>query len=208
MRMFGFLMGLALVGAVIFTISLLGPEKLDAVRLRTGFHMFSPVSAPGLAEEDVNSGSGEGTDSAIDRPVPPIAAEPPVESAAEDPSIRNPESDQAPSNDPRTLDDAGPEPLIVEADPEMREVLPADPGEASAHPDQRWEVFFDPFRSEASALGFAGYLHRTTGREFAVRRAGPGDYRVWFLLAAGESRPERLAEIEEVTGMALAGGEF
>lgn len=71
-----------------------------------------------------------------------------------------------------------------------------------------WEAFFSPFRSEASAHGFAEFLRRTTGREFDVRRAGPGDYRVWFRLAPGESHPQRMAEIEAATGMLRVGGKF
>jgi hypothetical protein len=43
---------------------------------------------------------------------------------------------------------------------------------------------------------------------FRVEKTGPGDYRVWFRVDVGESRIERIAEIERVTGMTLAGGDL
>ncbi len=96
--------------------------------------------------------------------------------------------------------EATPDPGIGE-----QEVSPTDVAVAAATAD-RWEAFFTPFRSEASAQGFASFLQTETGREFVVRRVGPGNYRVWFSMGPGENRPERMAEIEAVTGMALSGG--
>jgi len=94
---------------------------------------------------------------------------------------------------------------------EAAQPVPAsDAGQATddtAH-EERWESFFTPFHSEASAQGFARFLQAATGRTFVVRRAGPAEYRIWFSMAEGESRPERLAEIEAATGMMLAGGEL
>ncbi len=71
-----------------------------------------------------------------------------------------------------------------------------------------WEAFFTPFRSQASAEGFARFLGSATGHEFRVGRAGPGQYRVWFRIEDGESRPQRIAEIEAVTGMRLQAGDL
>jgi hypothetical protein len=208
MRLFGFLMGLVLVAIVIFTFSRGGFDELDFVRLQTGFPITPQVGGPEPAKEETGSGPGGDAVPVASQPVPPVIAEPPVNGAAADPLTLGPEAPRPPFADPDTTEDGPPDPVDQEADLAARQNIPDAPAAAPTLPEDRWEAFFTPFRSEASALGFAGFLQRTTGREFVVRRAGPGDYRVWFRLAAGESRPERLAEIEKVTGMALAGGEF
>ncbi|MGD8533409.1 MAG: hypothetical protein PVG80_08645, partial [Gammaproteobacteria bacterium] len=67
---------------------------------------------------------------------------------------------------------------------------------------------FTPFRSQASADGFARFLQTATGREFRVTRAGPGEYRVWVRVGSAESSADRIAEIEAVTGMSIRGGQL
>ena len=101
-------------------------------------------------------------------------------------------------------------PHRVAEDDAARPVSASDLGQATEETarEERWESFFTPFHSETSAQGFARFLQAATGRTFVVRRAGPADYRIWFSMAEGESRPERLAEIEAATGMMLAGGEL
>ena len=72
--------------------------------------------------------------------------------------------------------------------------------------DGRWLAFFTPFRSEASARGFAQHLESATGRRFHVMRAGPGDYRVEFRMVADEDEGQRIEEIEDASGLALRAG--
>lgn len=210
MRLFGFVTGLVLVGIVIFTFSRGGLDDLDFVRLQTGLPITPQVSGTEPAKEETESGPGGAAVPVANEPVPPIIAEPPVNGAVADPPTPtpDPEAQRLPFADPDTTEGGAPDPVDQEAELVARQNLPDTLAVAPTLPEDRWEAFFAPFRSEASARGFAGFLQRTTGREFVVRQTGPGDYRVWFRLAAGESRPERLAEIEKVTGMALAGGEF
>lgn len=85
----------------------------------------------------------------------------------------------------------------------------ADTVTDSATADQaEWLGFFTPFRSEASARGFAQHLEAATGRQFRVTRAGPGDYRVEFRLVQAEDRSQRIAEIEAASGLALRAGQL
>jgi len=71
-----------------------------------------------------------------------------------------------------------------------------------------WHAFWTPFRSEASANGFAAGLGRNTDREYRVIRTGPGEYRVAFFHTDENDRRTRLVEIEQVSGLVLGGGEL
>jgi len=204
MRLFGFLAGLALVGVVIFTASRDELDKSDLVRLSTGLRISPQGSGPEPTTGGVEPAPDSGAVVVADPPVSPVVNETPVTGAAANRPSPSSEAERPPIGNADTTADAAPEPGLPEAEPV--ESIPDALAVTPTFPDDRWEAFFTPFRSEASALGFAGFLQRTTGREFVVRRAGRGEYRVWFRLAAGESRPERLAEIEKATGLALAGG--
>jgi len=141
--------------------------------------------------------------------VPPTASPASYLAAAAAPPAPGPAAEPEPDGSRKTSNSQVPVPDVAVGGADGAEELPAAVALAQARgPGDHWEVFFTPFRSEASAQGFAGFLQSATGREFVVRRMGPGDYRVWFSMAPGESRPQRLAEIEAVTGMVLAGGEL
>ncbi len=62
------------------------------------------------------------------------------------------------------------------------------------------QSFWVPFRSEASARGFASKLTEQLARQFQVLRAGPGQYLVVFGYSTEAERAEVLAEIRAVTG--------
>jgi hypothetical protein len=62
------------------------------------------------------------------------------------------------------------------------------------------QSFWVPFRSEASARGFASKLTEQLARQFQVLRAGPGQYLVVFGYSTEAERAEVLAEIHAVTG--------
>jgi hypothetical protein len=64
-----------------------------------------------------------------------------------------------------------------------------------------WHPLWNPFRSRASAQGFADHLSRLSGRRLSVEHQGPGQYRV--LLAYRDETDLRLglALIEEVSGL-------
>ena len=57
-----------------------------------------------------------------------------------------------------------------------------------------------PFRSEASARGFAGKLSERLNRPFQVLRAGPGQYLVVFGYQSEPERADVLDQIRSLTG--------
>lgn len=93
--------------------------------------------------------------------------------------------------------------------PPATDVIEREEGTATVAEDGAgWVGFFTPFRSEASARGFAQHLEAATGRQFRVARAGPGDYRVEFRIVPEEDRDARIAEIEAASGLALRSGQL
>jgi hypothetical protein len=76
---------------------------------------------------------------------------------------------------------------------------PALAGEGS------WFAFWTPFRSRASADGFARHLNQASGQEIRVLRIGPGEYRVAFFHAGEEERQRHLASLESASGLELGG---
>ncbi len=87
---------------------------------------------------------------------------------------------------------------VAETPPE-----PAPPRLVTAPTQPRWHVFWNPFRSEFSANGFAERLQQSTGMDFRVTRAGPGRYEVAFAYLDEEQRQSRLTRISAATGLHL-----
>ncbi len=77
------------------------------------------------------------------------------------------------------------------------------PEPASPAPETRYfQVAWSPFRSEASARGFARHLQVQTGHEFRVLKAAPGKYEVGFAFDTEEERTTRLDAVRQLTGYA------
>ncbi len=122
-----------------------------------------------------------------------------------------PESDFVPAHQPRPL--AG-DPDTDPAD-RLAGDLAADPGgkpqgEASAAgtgfaADGNWFAFWTPFRSRASADGFARHLTESTGQDIQVLRLGPGEYRVAFFHQGEDERQRHLAQLESASGLRMGG---
>jgi len=99
-------------------------------------------------------------------------------------------------------------------DPETAGELPAaparidnpapDPGQ-DLEADGNWFAFWTPFRSRASAEGFAQHLIQATGQDIRVLRIGPGEYRVAFFHNGEEDRQRHLASLESASGLELGG---
>ncbi len=87
---------------------------------------------------------------------------------------------------------------VAETPPE-----PAPPPLETPPPQPRWHVFWNPFRSEFSANGFAERLQQSTGMDFRVTRAGPGRYEVAFAYLDEDQRQSRLTRISAATGLHL-----
>lgn len=82
----------------------------------------------------------------------------------------------------------------------------APPVEDSTFPpgaEQNWHSFWNPFRSEIAANGFATRLTRVTGIDYRVLRLEPGSYQVAFAYADDDERRTKIAQIEQATGLEL-----
>ncbi|MFW2403697.1 MAG: hypothetical protein ACN4GT_02945 [Gammaproteobacteria bacterium] len=69
--------------------------------------------------------------------------------------------------------------------------------------DHHWHSFWNPFRSEIAANGFATRLTRVTGIDYRVLRLKPGSYQVAFAYADDNERRTKIAQIEQATGLEL-----
>ena len=66
-----------------------------------------------------------------------------------------------------------------------------------------WHSFWNPFRSEIAANGFAARLTALTGIDYRVVRLEPGAYQVAFAYADDTERAAKIARIEAATGLHL-----
>lgn len=87
--------------------------------------------------------------------------------------------------------------------PTEDEVTAAPPG--APEPQRSWQPVWRPFRSEISANGFAEHLARLTRQDYRVRRVRAWAYRVEFAYDQDAERTETLRQIEEKTGLSVAG---
>ena len=71
--------------------------------------------------------------------------------------------------------------------------------------DGNWFAFWTPFRSRASADGFARHLNERTGQDIQVLRLGPGEYRVAFFHQGEQERQRHLAQLESASGLRMGG---
>jgi len=134
---------------------------------------------------------------------PPDQPQPPVTAAAP------PLSDQA-----VTVADVQPPALRDDADasaapaaPIETAPLPADAGTApnpiAASDSPHWHSFWNPFRSEIAANGFATRLRSVTGIDYRVVRLKPGSYQVAFAYGDESERRTKISQIETATGLEL-----
>lgn len=83
---------------------------------------------------------------------------------------------------------------------ESREPGPETGAEEDAASQPSFQVAWSPFRSEASATGFASELQARTDHPFVVTRIGVGRYQVGFEFETAEEREALLAAIDRFTG--------
>jgi len=86
-------------------------------------------------------------------------------------------------------------PLIAEG-PETIGAPMADSG-------TQWHAFWQPFRSQIAANGFAARLKAVTNMDYRVVRRMPGAYEVAFAYADASELSAKLARIETATGLDL-----
>ena len=183
MRVLGFLVGAALIAALAFAFGL---HPLKMFPHGTAGSPAAPEGTPLPASAGTDTGA-------------PGPAEAP---------------DGAPEASPESVQaGAGPAAEAAGQKADAPHEAYADVAGAEARPpaesdSQYWEAFFTPFRSRASADGFARFLQTATGRDFRVTKAGPGEYRVWVRVDPAGSSADRIAEIEAATGMPIRGGQL
>lgn len=148
-----------------------------------------------------------------------VAAPAPI--PASDPGARSsapqPESAAATTSQ-RT--DAGRRAAPFEVGPPLSAATGADPAGAgpadsatalpsaatpASRPDAnaKWHSFWNPFRSEIAANGFASRLRSVTGIDYRVVRLEPGSYQVAFAYADDAERRSKISQIESATGLNL-----
>ena len=67
----------------------------------------------------------------------------------------------------------------------------------------QWHSFWNPFRSEIAANGFASRLRSVTGIDYRVVRLEPGSYQVAFAYVDDAERRLKISQIESATGLDL-----
>lgn len=193
MRILGFLVGAALVAMAAFAFGVRLPPLL-----------YTESGDPGSVRARIWEPSEAATGSESPRPQPGGPTMP-LEARVGGPG------DEVPVPGGKAGTDADPEISREMAEdngdvsPDANEAEPRSPAETGS---PQWEAFFTPFRSQASADGFARFLQTATGRDFMVTRAGPGEYRVWVRVDSSGSSADRIAEIEAATGMTVRGGQL
>jgi hypothetical protein len=186
-------------------------DGLTAARTDTGLDapdVPAPVSAP-VATADMASSADLSAAPAPANADPDAAASRPARAAAAEP-VADPDS----SSGLTTAGAAafGSPDLAVPED--LATATPAAPaaaasGETTMPVDAagagQWQAFWRPFRSHASAQGFATHLGSATGQEIRVLRMGPGAYRVAFFHTGDDERRQQLVLLEQASGLTLGG---
>lgn len=79
--------------------------------------------------------------------------------------------------------------------------------ETEASGGRSWQVFWTPFRTKGSALGFISRIRDLTGLDLHVRQSGKGSYRVAFSYSDEGERRVNVRLIEERTRLTIDRGE-
>ena len=79
--------------------------------------------------------------------------------------------------------------------------------ETKAPEGRSWQVFWTPFRTKGSALGFISRIGDLTGLDLDVRQSGTGGYRVAFSYSDEGERRVNVRLIEERTRLTIDRGE-
>jgi hypothetical protein len=82
--------------------------------------------------------------------------------------------------------------------------VPASAGEAAQPlPEQRWHVFWSPFRSEIAARGFVARLESVTELDYRIAKVKTGVYQVSFAYGSDAELDSKLSQIRAATGLEL-----
>jgi hypothetical protein len=136
-----------------------------------------------------------------DYDVPMPAAEPIVESQPESPVEPAPKPITAAAAEMETPDGVEP---AGDATIETPADTPTETLAAKPASDALWHPFWQPFRSQIAANGFAARLTAITDIDYRVLRLKPGAYQVAFAYADEVERNAKLTQIESATGLRVA----
>lgn len=139
----------------------------------------------------VEKKSVESEEPATTRPSPPSVADGQPLLPANTPSARAPATSVTSASNPD-----GPAGPPFDSPPANDSTVPLGA-------EQNWHSFWNPFRSEIAANGFATRLTRVTGIDYRVLRLQPGSYQVAFAYADDDERRTKIAQIEQATGLEL-----
>ena len=138
--------------------------------------------------------------------LPGGGASPPGESPLALPRVQEAKADA----EQRPVDGQGPAPEAGSprpSEPQSPGEIAPGPLEAGSRPTSteppRSHLFWDPFRSEPAARGFADRLSTATDVTVMVTEEGPANYRVGFSYRDDAERRALIERIETVTGLEL-----
>ena len=135
---------------------------------------------------------------AASRQPPALAPSPASPTGPEDPVLVPETAVQADPAPSQNASEATFPLAVARLDAEPAPVAVLGPG-AKAEP--LWHPLWTPFRSQASAQGFADHLSRTSGRHLRVEHQGPGRYRVQLAYRDAADLRLGLDHIAEVSGL-------
>ncbi|MGI9343848.1 MAG: hypothetical protein ACR2QV_13500 [Gammaproteobacteria bacterium] len=198
-RLFGFLTG---AGATIALMMLMiGPPELTHSNADVGdANVGDAQSDAAVSARDLSAATIEPalSDRMAETP-PPL----PARRASPD-EIGPPVADQA---DPaRQPDQAFPGQALPAEQTVVAAVISTPAGtlaDTPANDASQWHSFWNPFRSEIAANGFASRLRSVTGIDYRVVRLEPGSYQVAFAYVDDAERRLKIAQIESATGLNL-----
>ena len=186
MRLLGFVTGAAgMIGAMVMLLGAPAVQEAAEVEAQqTVAATPAPIRKP-----------------AGDYDVPMPAAEPIVESQPESPVEPAPKPITAAAAEMETPDGVEP---AGDATIETPADTPTETLAAKPASDALWHPFWQPFRSQIAANGFAARLTAITDIDYRVLRLKPGAYQVAFAYADEVERNAKLTQIESATGLRVA----
>ncbi len=136
----------------------------------------------------------------------PAVVDKPEQATAQPASIDKPAGDYdvpVPVAEPVPVVESPAEP-IAEAQTNTTPAPLVEPALETPGTDELWHPFWQPFRSQIAANGFASRLTAITDIDYRVLRLKPGAYQVAFAYADDLERSAKLAQIESATGLRVA----
>ena len=135
---------------------------------------------------------------------PPVAAST-VDDAAQDNPPAHPAVEQPPAATMLADPVDGPPGATTTARQADGELAAVSPPPAPPGPATRRTLFWQPFRSQYAARGFAGRISRATGVDVQVVQLAPGEVRVALPHTDEAERDALIARIETIAGLQISG---